>query len=66
MERVSMKYKYHGFTIEQNEFGWFNVRAINCWSAQSAARAEEAIDLYRERCNLDENGVPCPSLPSNS
>lgn len=47
-----------GFTIEKNRFRWFNVTAINCFSAQSEEPAKRAIDRYAVAHNLCEHGVP--------
>ena len=52
---------YHGFQIQQNECGWFNVPTINCWAAQTIEAAKRAIDAHRNHVGLNENGVPLAS-----
>ena len=52
---------YHGFQIQQNECGWFNVPTINCWGAQTIEAAKRAIDAHRNHVGLNENGVPLRS-----
>jgi hypothetical protein len=50
--------QYHGFTIERNRYGWFNVAAINCWSTPTIESAKRAIDAFALKCGLCEHGVP--------
>ncbi len=35
---------YKGVEIVSNEFGWFNVPLINCWSTPTIETAKRAID----------------------
>lgn len=36
--------EYKGVDIFINEYGWFNVPLINCWSTPSVDSAKRAID----------------------
>ncbi len=50
--------RYHGFDIEGNEYRWFNVPCINCWSTPTIESAKAAIDRYAAKHNLCQHGVP--------
>ncbi len=40
---------HNGFEIKKNEYGWFNVPSINCFSSPTVNSAKMAIDSYVER-----------------
>lgn len=49
---------YHGFRIEENSYGSYNASGVNCFSTPTIENAQRAIDAYRERNGLDEEGIP--------
>jgi hypothetical protein len=55
---------YHGFEIEQNECGFFNVPFINCFSTPTVLSAKKAIDAYAVRNGLDETGRRKQTYPA--
>ena len=40
---------HRGYTIVRNEYGYFNVPAINCWATPTIASAKRAIDTHLTR-----------------